>query len=317
MTADADFSEIRARMFQQISARGYDVLPPIPGFDADAAARDPWEIATRFFGEPARMVERQPIKPVPKGRSFASNSAFTPLHTDSQMFAGVSPHAQLMFCAKAAADGGQTLLLDTHALLTSIRREDPQLFLALFTHTRQIPFVFGDVIGPTVSWRRGCLVFTHSPMRVEDEIGRALQGFWAKASVVEIAVPDGHILVVDNHRMLHGRSAFTDESRRFTRLLVWRREGFSRHAVFEGLARTEADRTAHSVSDSRVLRARGLTADTSEEVELRRRIVLEMLRGVPPGVLAQRHGVPEPQLYVWRDAAIAAMDTALMKLGNR
>jgi gamma-butyrobetaine dioxygenase len=316
MISDADFSEIRARMFQQINARGYDVLPPLDGFDADSAARDPWEIATRFLGEPPRMVERQPIKPVAKGRSFASNSAFTPLHTDSQMFSGVSPHAQLMFCAKAAIDGGQTLLLDTHLLLASIRREDPQLFLALFTHTRHIPFVFGDVIGPTVSWRRGCLVFTHSPMRVDDEIGRALQSFWAKAQVIEVAVPDGHILVVDNHRMLHGRSAFKDESRRFTRLLVWRRDGFSRHAVFEALARTEAERTANSISGSRILRARGLTSDASEEAELRRRIVLEMLRGIPPGVLAQRHGVPEPQLYVWRDAAIAAMETALLKIGS-
>lgn len=316
MISEADLPKIRARMFQQINAHGYDVLPPMDGFDADAAARDPWDMAHRFFGEPPRMVERQPIKPVAKGRSFASNSAFTPLHTDSQMFAGVSPHAQLMFCAKAASDGGHTLLLDTHTLLTSIRREDPQLFLALFSHTRHIPFVFGDVIGPTVSWRRGCLVFTHSPMRVDDEVGRALQSFWAKAPVIEVAVPDGHILVVDNHRMLHGRSAFKDESRRFTRLLVWRKEGFSRHAVFEALARTEADRTANSISDSRILRARGLTLDTSEDVELRRRIVLEMLRGVPPGVLAQRYNVPEPQLYIWRDAAIAAMDVALQKVGS-
>ena len=295
-----DFDALRLRMLDRVAARGYDVLAPVPGLDADAAARDPWEISTRFFGQPPRMVERQPIKSVPQGRSFASNSAFTPLHTDSQMFGGVSPHAQLMFCAKAAEQGGITLLLDTHALLAMIQREDPRFFPVLFTQVRKIPFVFGDVEGPTVSWRAGCLVFTHSPKRIDDEIGRQLQSHLARMSPLEVPVPDGHILVVDNHRMLHGRTAFSDDTRRFTRLLVWRKSGFTRHEHFAPLAQAEAHRV--------VPRA---TTQPSEMTEQKRRIVLEMLRGVPPGVLAQRHGVPEPRLYQWRDAAIAAMDQAL------
>jgi gamma-butyrobetaine dioxygenase len=298
MNLRVDLAEIRARMRYNVASRGYDVLPPLEGLDAESAARDPWEIAAQFFGESPSMVERQPIKPVPQGRSFASNAAFTPLHTDSQMFGGVSPHAQLMFCAKAAREGGKTLLLDTHALLATIQREDKPLFKALFTESRRIPFVFGDVQGPTVSWRANCLVFTHSPMRVEDDIGRKLQAHLSRAPVIEVSVPDGHILVVDNHRMLHGRTAFTDPSRKFTRLLVWLRAGFTRHSAFEEIAQAQA----HLVS------ARSWP---SEAIEMRRRIVLEMLRGVPPGVLAQRYGVSEPVLYQWRDAAIAAMDAAL------
>lgn len=299
-----DFAALRHRMLHNVATRGYDVLPPIAGLEADAAARDPWEVATQFFGEPPRMVERQPIKPVPQGRSFASNSAFTPLHTDSQMFGGVSPHAQLMFCAQAARDGGgTTLLLDTHALLEMIRAADPQLFQALFTHVRRIPFVFGDVEGPTVSWRAECLVFTHSPKRVEDDIGRRLQVYLARMKVISVQVPDGHVLVVDNHRLLHGRTSFIDESRRFTRLLVWRRLGFSQNNAFEVLARAEGHRIQPPAKSW-----------PSEVTQQKRRIVLEMLRGVPPGVLAQRYGVPEPQLYQWRDAAVAAMDDALDKL---
>ncbi len=295
-----DFAALRTRMLQHVATRGYDVLAPVSGLDADAAARDPWEISTRFFGEPPSMVERQPIKSVPQGRSFASNSAFTPLHTDSQMFGGVSPHAQLMFCAKAAEQGGITLLLDTHALLAMIQRDEPRFFQALFTRARRIPFVFGDVEGPTVSWRAGYLVFTHSPMRTDDEIGRQLQSYLARMRPLEVPVPDGHILIVDNHRMLHGRTAFSDESRRFTRLLVWRKSSFTRHEHFEALARAEAYRVVPQN-----------VAQPSEITEQKRRIVLEMLRGVPPGVLAQRHGVPEPTLYQWRDAAVAAMDRAL------
>jgi hypothetical protein len=301
-------------MLNTVAVRGYDVLEPTPGLDADTAARDPWGVAASFFGEPPSMVERQPIKPVPQGRSFASNAAFTPLHSDSQMFCGVSPHAQLMFCAKAAQDGGTTLLLDTYALLETIERDDTKLFRMLFTESRRIPFVFGDVVGPTVSWRSDNLVFTHSPMRPmreADEVAHRLQRFLSQASVIEVPVKDGQILVVDNHRMLHGRTAFTDESRRFTRLLVWRRSSFTRHIHFEALARQESDRLRVATFDQTKFRALGLGTWSSREVEWRRRIVLDMLQGVPPGVLAQRHGIPEPTLYVWRDAAVAAMDDAL------
>jgi gamma-butyrobetaine dioxygenase len=237
--------------------------------------------------------------------------AFTPLHSDSQQFGGVSPHAQLMFCAKAARDGGTTLLVDTHELLETIQREDAALFRRLFSESRRIPFVFGDVVGPTVSWRSDSLVFTHSPMRQNDEIAHRLHGFLSRAPIVEVPVLDGQILVVDNHRMLHGRTAFTDESRLFTRLLVWRRSSFTRHIHFEALARAESDRLRVSTHDPRKFRALGLGTWPSRDVELRRRIVLEMLQGVPPGVLAQRHGIAEPMLYVWRDAAVAAMDEAL------
>ncbi len=293
-------TQARARLFERIAARGYDVLPPIPGLDAEAAARDPWDIAAQILGEAPVMVERQPIKPMPQGKSFASNAAYTPLHTDSQMFGGVSPHVQLMFCAKAAREGGVTLLVDTHRWLESIRQEEPRLFQALFTEVRKIPFVFGDVVGPTVSWRSGCVVFTHSPKRVEDPVGWKLEAWMQRAPIEQVPVRDGEVLVVDNHRMLHGRTAFSDETRRFTRLLVWRRSSFTRRNDYEVLARAQAHLVAGQVR-----------AMPAEKTELRRRIVLEMLRGVPPGILAQRYGVREPILYQWRDAAITGMDEAL------
>ena len=50
---------------------------------------------------------------------------------------------------------------------------------------------------------------------------------------------------------------------------------------------------------------------TDPEAERRLRIVPEMLRGVSPGVLSRRHGVPEPELYRWRDAVLRAAEEAL------
>ena len=298
-----DMPAFRAQMFERVTARGYDVLPAIPGLDAETAARDPWDVAAQVLGEPPVMVERQPIKPMPQGKSFASNTAYTPLHTDSQMFRGVSPHVQLMFCGKAAREGGVTLLLDTHRLLEAIRQEEPRLFRSYFTEVRKIPFVFGDVVGPTVSWRANCLVFTHSPMRLDDPLALKLETWMVRVPIVQVPVQDGEVLAVDNHRMLHGRTAFFDETRRFTRLLVWRRTSLARHDDYEALARANAHLVAGQVR-----------ANLSETTELRRTIVLEILRGVPPGILAQRYGVREPLLYVWRDAAIAGMDAGLERM---
>ncbi|HVQ31042.1 MAG TPA: hypothetical protein VMV21_15730, partial [Vicinamibacteria bacterium] len=44
-------------------------------------------------------------------------------------------------------------------------------------------------------------------------------------------------------------------------------------------------------------------------------IVLELLRGVPAGVLSAREGVPEPQLYGWRDAVLAGAEERIASPG--
>jgi hypothetical protein len=40
-------------------------------------------------------------------------------------------------------------------------------------------------------------------------------------------------------------------------------------------------------------------------------VVLELVRGVPAGLLSRREGVPEDQLYAWRDAALGSALEAL------
>jgi gamma-butyrobetaine dioxygenase len=289
----------RERLLAELSEHGYALVRPEPGLDAATAARAPWAVAARVLGEPAVLLEHQPIAPIADGRSFASNRAATPFHTDSQLHRRVPPHAQLMFCARAARSGGETLLVDTHALLEHVEASSPALFGALFTAQRRIPFVFGDVVGPTVSLRGGGLVFTHSPQPPSDDVGRELAPWLARETPIRIRVSDGELLVVDNQRMLHGREAFEGWERRFARLLVWRRHGLSRHSRFEALAKNEPA--------SEPPRRPNVTPEM-------RHIVDEMLRGVPPGVLSRRHGVPEPLLYAWRDDVLAVDEVALARL---
>src|SRR3954471_16487062 len=148
---------------QDLAQRGFALLRSSdPVFAPEEATRAPWLFAERLPGARPARGERQPIKPVPGGRSFASNDAPTPLHSDSQLFAGAPPGVQVMACLRPAARGGETVLLDTWALLDRVRDADPALYRLLFEAPRRIPFVFGDVFGPTAAARGGFLAFTHS-----------------------------------------------------------------------------------------------------------------------------------------------------------
>ena len=304
----------RARLREVLEERGYALLRPDPAqLSPELAANDPWEAATRLWGEPPELIERQPIAAVPWGRSFASTSGVTPLHTDSQLYAGAPPDLQLMFCARPADRGGETTLLDTWPLLSAIERTDPGLFHALLHAPRRIPFVFGDVVGPTVSLRRGSVVFTQSPMAAPgDPLVERLRPHLDRADLTQVRPAGGDVLVVDNHRMLHGRTAFEDVERGFTRLLLWLLAPLPCPAPLRELcARALEPQTPLLAGLPEPARRRlGLQTPAGRGAK-RRRIVIEMLRGVPPGVLARRYGVHERDLYAWRDRALAAADAEL------
>jgi hypothetical protein len=299
---------------RELAARGFAVVRAPADLGPEEAARAPWTYAERLLGSPPRLVERQPIKPVPQGRSFAASAGPAPLHTDSQMFAGVPPAVQIMACVRPAARGGETLLVDGWALLDRVAASDPDLYRLLFEAPRRIPFVFGDVFGPTVSRRGGALVFTHPPRVPEGDPVAARLAPWIDAAPrIERAVGAGEILVVDNHRMLHGRRPFADPAREHVRLLVWTAPAGQAPA----LHRARAEAAAQALSDQlaaapeAVRRRLGLGAPAPPAADRRLAIVLEMLRGVPPGVLAARERIPEPELYRMRDVALAAAEAAL------
>jgi hypothetical protein len=300
---------------RDVAQRGFALLrSPGPELAPEEATRSPWLFAERLLGARPRLVERQPIKPVPGGRSFASNSASTPLHSDSQLFAGAPPGVQVMACLRPAASGGESVLLDTWALLDRIRAADASLYRLLFEAPRRIPFVFGDVFGPTVAARGGSLAFTHSPMNAGgDPVAARLAPWIAAAPLVEVGVAAREILVVDNHRMLHGRRGFAGGDREFVRLLVWLPEAIAAHPTHLAIAAEVAARTARRLEGApeAVRRRLGFGEAPAPEASRRLGIVLEMLRGVPPGVLSARERIAEPELYRMRDAALAAAEKAL------
>ena len=274
-------------LLEHVSRDGFAIVPlaaswaTVPPQLRESAAASPFAFVARLLGAEPLLVERQPIRPLAEGRSFASSRRETPLHTDSQLFLGVPAAIQILVCVQAAPRGGESVLVDGARVLARLDREDPALAAALLGEDRRQRFYFGDVDGPTVALRGGHLAWTHAP-HGEDAIGAALTAAVAREPSIVHRLAEGEALVASNHRMLHGRRAFEGD-RELVRLLAWLEEPLG------------AD-PAH------VARARVVTPALPAEMLLRLRAVLAILRGVPPAKVASDARVPEATLYGWRDA---------------
>ena len=207
-----DTDRARAALRQRVADVGFAVLAPAPSLAAERVRLDPWGVTESLFDAPVCMVERQPIRPVPGATSFAAGSGDAPLHTDSQPFDGVPAHVQVMACRAPAARGGASLLVDGFALAEAIAARDPALFSELLSVRRTARFYFGTFVVPTLSIVGGDLFITHPPVS-RDPIGERLSR--AMPPPLRVALREGETLVVDNHRMLHGRRAIGGEGDRY------------------------------------------------------------------------------------------------------
>ncbi|HWB82373.1 MAG TPA: TauD/TfdA family dioxygenase [Nannocystaceae bacterium] len=285
----------------QLHARGWAVVA------LGDALRDrllhPWSMVESLLGMPAVLLEVQPIRAVPGGRSFASSMVDTPLHTDSQQWRARPPELQLTACLRAAEHDGESLLLDGHALLAAIARDDPRLYDALLRVPRCLPFVFGDVLGPTAALRGGRCVVTHTPRpRDDDAIAPRLAAAIARSSPEVVRLNAGDVLLLDNHRVLHGRRGFDDPRRELLRVLAWLDTPLGPTPSWANVAGEVAQTIARELQDESPAVRRSFGVEDRGEPDLPTRAVAAMMAGAPPGMLSARLGVPEPQLYLWRDA---------------
>jgi hypothetical protein len=249
----------------------------------------PWAFAERVTGQRPSMVERQIIRAVPGGRSFASSNGHTPLHNDLQLFRGRPADLQILACLTPASEGGTSLLLDTWPLVESLASAAPSLFDALFDRMRHLPFIAGAIESPTIGRFDDRVAFLHAPRpSPRDELFEPISRWLRKASARALDVRQGQVLVVDNHRVLHGRTAFADVKRELVRLLVW----------------LDAPRPVppqiHARSSAVRIPPRPLDGGPTTEHEIG--LVVQMLEGASPGWLARRYDLPEPRLYALRDA---------------
>jgi gamma-butyrobetaine dioxygenase len=283
-----------APLFSSLASDGFSLLRPGQGaITFESATLDPWGTAARLFGMDALMVERQPIRPVAGVRSFAAGSGDAPLHTDSQRFRGVPSDAIVMICERPAERGGETTMVDAFVLLRRLHREAPDLFRALALTPRKMRFYFGEHDEPTFRIVDDAPFFTHPPAHLPgDAIGARIAAELPPPT--RLLVQRDEVLIVDNRRMLHGRTAFSGNDRSFVRLLVWLPRRLSPADDIVGWAR-----------------AAGAPSEKSVPLSPRAHAMLALLRGAPPGVIAPRLGVDEAELYRMREETISSAPSSV------
>lgn len=177
------------------------------------------------FGELARscgeILQTTEVTPRSSGRSLVCSSDSLGLHTDHYRVDYIAWH-----CVEQAGHGGETLLLDTRPLLDEL----PEKILRILTrvHRSEHKIFPGDVNShPILVYRdnQPCVYFTYwqESADAETEQMEALRLFQEavdRANPVAIKLRPGDTLIIDNKRMLHGRTKIFGEQRQLTRLWI-------------------------------------------------------------------------------------------------
>ena len=165
-----------------------------------------------------------PIRYIPGYPEYANaNVEDLDLHTDGS-FEKTPPSFMLMYCERPAEEGGDSKLASGDRLFHHLRTELPEYLSvlskpAVFTITRDDrraqQSVFTTVEGRVrIAYRSG----KDSRLEIDPEAADAFRyvGAWLRhpSNYVTFRLGPGDILVFDNTRMLHGRSAFSRKSAR-------------------------------------------------------------------------------------------------------
>lgn len=273
--------EHQAAMRTALQAHGFAVLQTaVPALNAAAAAADPYGAATVLFGKAPLLLEKQTIRPVEGATSFAAGQGDAPLHTDSQRAWGRPAHALVMFCQHPAEQGGDTTLADGWSILERLQ-QDRTALSAMASQVHRLSFYFGVFECPLVEVHDQEMWLTCPPQPPQPLLGACKTSHAFK-------VKQGQVLVVDNHRMLHGRRGFSDARRAFVRLLTWLDAPLGSHpGLRSAVTALGPAQSPLATPDPRVV------------------AVLALLRGEPPARVCRQAGVDEPQLYAWREALLA------------
>ncbi len=189
---------------------------------------------------------------MPEANSVAYTSLPLVTHTD-EGYRDPAPTVQLQHFIRADASGGASTLVDGFAVAEALRRDRPDLFELLAT--TMLDFHFTDATaehhgrGPIISLHpdgtiRQVRYSNHSalPFRIPADRMEAFYGAYrvfgkmreSDQYCFRIALGAGDMYLVDNHRVLHGRTGFASSgARHLQSCYIERDEVASRLAVLK------------------------------------------------------------------------------------
>jgi len=152
------------------------------------------------------------------------------LHTDSA-FSDRPEDLFGLWCLRPAERGGASVQVDARDLVHRLLRTPQGAAAVTLLRAHDVPVDTGE---PEVRWVR---TITDDVVRLrpdltmrgfartahgrDDELVQAFNHFsraLREAAGAPIFVPAGHVLVVDNHRLVHGRTTFSDPRRHLLRI---------------------------------------------------------------------------------------------------
>jgi len=218
--------EVRAKWIEAIIVEGFAIVTDMPDSDEGLTqtANLMGTVRPTFFGD--YFDVRTHIKPT----NTAYTAAALELHTDTPAEEH-APGVQFLHCRANTVEGGQSLYADGVAVANDFRARDPEGFRLL--SEVEIPFycehdtydmrsrqtvieldAFGEVSGLTISQHMADifdldqeLLDTYYPAFCR--FGRMLQ---EDRYMMRFLMNGGECMVFDNHRIVHGRAAYSAES---------------------------------------------------------------------------------------------------------
>lgn len=216
----------RRRLMEALLVEGIAIITDMPDTD-EALTRTAGLMGTirpSFFG--AYFDVRTHVKPT----NLAYTSKALEMHTDVPA-EELAPGIQYLHCRRNSVEGGLNLFLDGTAAANDLRAADPEAF-RLLTDT-EVPFYkehdgidmrarqrvieldpHGEVSGVTISQHMADIF--DLPQRVMDDFypafvrfGRMLQD---DKYVMRFTLRAGECICFDNHRVVHGRAAYSATS---------------------------------------------------------------------------------------------------------
>jgi hypothetical protein len=162
------------------------------------------------------IIQQTEIKENPNSTRLLASHHEMGFHTDHHAANYIA-----WFCNSQSAIGGESILLDTKGILCQFTESSRSLLQEINVNTHQVFYkdklslpLLSIIDSKTSVYYAEWLV--NQPHSIKHQ--RALSKFQELIKSIEpikILLSEGDLLIIDNHRMLHGRSAFPEKSNRW------------------------------------------------------------------------------------------------------
>ncbi len=214
--SDGDLSDVVHDLVVHGVARASE-LDPKPGSVLEFARRIGF-VRTTNYGE---LFD---VKSVADPNNLAYSSLGLPLHTDNP-YRDPAPTVQILHCLAPATTGGLSRFADGFAAAATLRRHRPDAFDLLTTTAvdfrfvdpgvhlhHRAPLIELDVDGHVAAVRLNHRSMEAPDSAIADEFYDAYAVFCelveSDDSVIEVGLAAGDVVLFDNRRVLHARTAF-------------------------------------------------------------------------------------------------------------